>query len=91
MSICATHHTTLINQLVGRVSLPHTFLFFVYYKTRPPSPLSDDDHGYSLVERSLRTAWKASCGTWTLPMVFIRFLPLACFCSSFFFRDTSPP
>ena len=30
-------------------------------------------------------AMKASCGTFTLPMDFMRFLPSACFFSSFFF------
>ena len=37
------------------------------------------------------TAMKASCGTLTLPMAFIRFLPSACFFKSFFLRETSPP
>jgi hypothetical protein len=37
------------------------------------------------------TAMKASCGMCTLPMSRMRFLPLACFCSSFFLRLTSPP
>ncbi len=40
---------------------------------------------------SLSTAIKASWGTSTLPMAFMRFLPLACFCSSFFLREMSPP
>ena len=40
---------------------------------------------------SFNTAMKASWGTSTLPMAFIRFLPLACFFSSFFFREMSPP
>lgn len=40
---------------------------------------------------SFSTAWNASWGTATLPMVFILFFPLACFWSSFFFRLTSPP
>ena len=34
---------------------------------------------------------KASWGTSTLPMAFIRFLPLACFFRSFFYREISPP
>ena len=40
---------------------------------------------------SFSTAMKASCGTSTLPIAFIRFLPLACFFSSFFFLEISPP
>jgi hypothetical protein len=40
---------------------------------------------------SLSTAMKASWGTSTRPIAFIRFLPLACFCSSFFLRLMSPP
>ena len=40
---------------------------------------------------SFSTAMKASWGTSTLPMAFIRFLPLACFFSNFFFREMSPP
>ena len=40
---------------------------------------------------SLSTAMKASWGTSTLPIAFIRFLPLACFFSSFFFLEISPP
>ena len=40
---------------------------------------------------SFNTAMKASWGTSTLPMAFIRFLPFACFFSSFFFREISPP
>ena len=39
----------------------------------------------------LRTAMNAAWGTLTLPMFFILFLPSACFFSSFFFRETSPP
>ena len=34
-------------------------------------------------------AMKASCGTFTLPMDFMRFLPSACFFSSFFFLRMS--
>jgi hypothetical protein len=34
---------------------------------------------------------KASCGTSTDPTLFMRFLPAACFLSSFFFRLMSPP
>lgn len=46
----------------------------------------------SLASRSiLSTAMKASCGTSTLPSAFMRFLPSACFCSSFFLRLMSPP
>ena len=37
------------------------------------------------------TAMKASCGTLTLPIIFMRFLPLACLLSSFFLREMSPP
>ncbi len=33
----------------------------------------------------------ASCGIWTEPMLFIRFLPSFCFFSSFILRVTSPP
>ena len=40
---------------------------------------------------SFSTAMKASWGTSTLPMAFIRFLPLACFFSNYFFREMSPP
>ena len=40
---------------------------------------------------SLRTARKASVGTWTVPRERIFFLPSFCFYSSFFFRVTSPP
>src|SRR4028119_167255 len=40
---------------------------------------------------SFSTAIKASCGTSTVPTDFIRFLPFACFCSNFFFREISPP
>lgn len=37
------------------------------------------------------TAMKASCGTSTLPTIFIRFLPSFCFSSSFRLREMSPP
>ena len=40
---------------------------------------------------SLRTAMKASVGSWTLPRERIFFLPSFCFSSSFFFRVMSPP
>ena len=40
---------------------------------------------------SFKTAMKASWGTSTLPIAFMRFLPLACFLSSFFLREMSPP
>ncbi len=36
-------------------------------------------------------ATKASCGTSTRPMVFMRFLPSFCFSSSLRFREMSPP
>src|SRR5437868_6875279 len=36
-------------------------------------------------------ATKASCGTSTRPMVFIRFLPSFCFSSSLRLREMSPP
>ena len=38
-----------------------------------------------------RIARKASCGTSTEPICFIRFLPAFCFSSSFFLREMSPP
>ena len=44
-----------------------------------------------LFSLSLSTAMKASWGTSTLPIAFMRFLPLACFLSSFFFLEISPP
>ncbi len=37
------------------------------------------------------TAMNASCGTSTLPTIFIRFLPSFCFSSSFRLREMSPP
>ena len=37
------------------------------------------------------TAMKASCGTSTRPSDFMRFFPAACFFSSFFLREMSPP
>ena len=40
---------------------------------------------------NLRTAMKASVGSWTVPRVRIFFLPSFCFSSSFFFRLMSPP
>ena len=40
---------------------------------------------------SLRTAMKASVGSWTVPRVRIFFLPSFCFSNSFFFRLMSPP
>jgi len=40
---------------------------------------------------NFKTAMNASWGTSTVPMAFIRFLPFACFCNSFFLRETSPP
>lgn len=40
---------------------------------------------------NFNTAINASWGTSTVPIAFIRFLPLACFCSNFFFREISPP
>ena len=45
------------------------------------------DHSLS----SLRTAMKASVGTWTVPRLRIFFLPSFCFSSSFFLRVMSPP
>ena len=38
-----------------------------------------------------KTDKKASCGTSTDPMAFIRFLPAFCFSRSLRFRETSPP
>ena len=40
---------------------------------------------------TLRIAMKASCGTSTEPMAFIRFLPSFCFSSSLRLREMSPP
>jgi hypothetical protein len=39
----------------------------------------------------LSTAMNAACGTSTLPIAFMRFLPAACLDSSFFFLLMSPP
>lgn len=96
-----THAILLLLLLLCRRSLAHpptqspppprTILLLLLLRaptlslTPPIPPL------YSLVLLSLSTAWNASWGTWTFPMVFMRFLPFACFCSSFFFRLTSPP
>jgi hypothetical protein len=49
-----------------------------YFLLLPPSSLDS-------------TAMKASCGTSTLPTIFIRFLPSFCFSSSFRLREMSPP
>ena len=38
-----------------------------------------------------KAAMKASCGTSTLPTIFIRFLPSFCFSSSLRLREISPP
>ena len=40
---------------------------------------------------AFNTSINASCGMFTLPMDFIRFLPSFCFSSSLRLRDTSPP
>ena len=40
---------------------------------------------------TLRIAMKASCGTSTEPMAFMRFLPSFCFSSSLRLREMSPP
>ena len=56
----------------------------------PDSRPSTSASGYcSLPMESTLT--KASWGTSTLPNTFMRFLPSACFFSSFFLRLTSPP
>ena len=55
--------------------------------------------GYFLPDLALSTAFwsvesaatKASCGTSTRPIVFIRFLPSFCFSSSLRLRVMSPP
>ena len=52
-------------------------------------PVSPLDIAQSL--SSLRTAMKASVGTWTVPRFRIFFLPSFCFSSSFFLRVMSPP
>ncbi len=57
----------------------------------PGAELSVSTAGYPSPSPSLSTAMNASCGTETRPTDFMRFLPLACFCRSFFFREMSPP
>ena len=54
---------------------------------------SPDSHffGLSLAASVDNAATKASCGTSTRPMVFIRFLPSFCFSSSLRLRVMSPP
>ena len=47
--------------------------------------------GLSLAASADSAATKASCGTSTRPMVFIRFLPSFCFSSSLRLRVMSPP
>ena len=64
-----------------------------------PRPASADRYGGFWRYRRLalsccvvdRAATKASCGTSTRPIVFIRFLPSFCFSSSFRLRVMSPP
>jgi len=46
--------------------------------------IGDINHAFS-------TSMNASCGMFTLPMDFIRFLPSFCFSSSLRLRETSPP
>ncbi len=48
----------------------------------------DEQRSYS---STFKIAMKASCGTSTLPMAFMRFLPAFCFSRSFRLRDISPP
>ncbi len=47
--------------------------------------------GLSEVDSVDSAATKASCGTSTRPMVFMRFLPSFCFSSSLRLREISPP
>lgn len=48
--------------------------------------------GLAPYSRSIfNTAMKADWGTSTVPIAFMRFLPAACFFSSFFLREMSPP
>ena len=48
-------------------------------------------HGRHHSSSTLSTARNASCGTSTLPICFIRFLPSFCFSSSLRLREISPP
>lgn len=57
----------------------------------PPSPATRYFFFASPSESEDSTAMKASCGTSTLPTIFIRFLPSFCFSSSFRLREMSPP
>lgn len=62
--------------------------------TCPPPPLVLLRYFFALEspsESEDSTAMNASCGTSTLPTIFIRFLPSFCFSSSFRLREMSPP
>ncbi len=66
----------------------HVFINDMPAKCRSVSLYQD----YFLSSSSiLRTLRKASCGTSTEPMAFIRFLPAFCFSRSLRLRETSPP
>lgn len=59
----------------------------------PGSPVAGAARHFFLPDDSSleSTAMNASCGTSTLPTIFIRFLPSFCFSSSLRFREMSPP
>ena len=55
--------------------------------------LEEQGRGFDVrgLKVTVKTAIKASWGTWTLPICFMRFLPSFCFSNNFRLRVMSPP
>ena len=60
-------------------------------KTQPGAQHSVRVDAYQGYSSTFKIAMKASCGTSTLPIAFMRFLPAFCFSSSLRLREMSPP
>ena len=78
----------LLGSLQGQLQLATYLVVFAGFTGASTAGLWVGQRNQSF---SFNTAMKASWGTSTLPIAFIRFLPLACFFNSFFFREMSPP
>lgn len=60
-------------------------------KGRLKAPRSVRFDAWQSYSSTFKIAMKASCGTSTLPIAFMRFLPAFCFSSSLRLREMSPP
>ena len=86
---CSAEVNSACAKVLGR--WPKTLVRRVTRRPAMQGPRGQKKLLFRYSSSSLRTAMKASVGSWTEPRLRIFFLPSFCFSSSFFFRVMSPP